>query len=140
MLSVQNFLCRFRSRHLEHGSSSLCFIMWLFAFWWQQFRKFIQKDTCKFFNHHLYIIAQVNKLLFQSGKYEEPYWLSNESKALIKSMLQTDPVKRITIHELCHHPWITSNSLKPIVFIHRTKVRTFLEKKNWFYKYKEIYE
>ncbi|CAL1676992.1 unnamed protein product [Lasius platythorax] len=56
-----------------------------------------------------------------SGKYEEPYWLSNESKALIKSMLQTDPVKRITIHELCHHPWITSNSLKPIVFIHRTK-------------------
>ncbi|KMR04594.1 maternal embryonic leucine zipper kinase [Lasius niger] len=29
-----------------------------------------------------------------SGKYEEPYWLSNESKALIKSMLQTDPFEK----------------------------------------------
>lgn len=42
-------------------------------------------------------------------------------------MLQIDPVKRITIDELCHHPWVTSNSLKPVVFTHRTKVKTFLE-------------
>ncbi|KAL6439488.1 hypothetical protein ACFW04_003952 [Cataglyphis niger] len=56
-----------------------------------------------------------------NGKYEEPYWLSNDSKALIKSMLQIDPVKRITIDELCHHPWVTSNSLKPVVFTHRTR-------------------
>ncbi|KYN39139.1 Maternal embryonic leucine zipper kinase [Trachymyrmex septentrionalis] len=56
-----------------------------------------------------------------SGKYEEPYWLSNNSKMLIKSMLQIDPVKRITIHELCRHPWITGNSLKSVSFIHRTE-------------------
>ncbi|XP_072765256.1 maternal embryonic leucine zipper kinase isoform X2 [Anoplolepis gracilipes] len=58
-----------------------------------------------------------------SGKYEEPYWLSDDSKALIRSMLQIDPVKRITILELCHHPWVTSNSLKPIVFVHKTKFK-----------------
>ncbi|KAG5312296.1 MELK kinase, partial [Acromyrmex insinuator] len=56
-----------------------------------------------------------------SGKYEEPYWLSNNSKILIKSMLQIDPAKRITIHELCRHPWITGSSLKPVSFIHRTE-------------------
>ncbi|KAG5321923.1 MELK kinase, partial [Pseudoatta argentina] len=56
-----------------------------------------------------------------SGKYEEPYWLSNNSKMLIKSMLQIDPAKRITIHELCRHPWITGSSLKPVSFIHRTE-------------------
>ncbi|EGI60332.1 PREDICTED: maternal embryonic leucine zipper kinase-like [Acromyrmex echinatior] len=56
-----------------------------------------------------------------SGKYEEPYWLSNNSKMLIKSMLQIDPAKRITIHELCRHPWITRSSLKPVSFIHRTE-------------------
>ncbi|XP_024886388.1 maternal embryonic leucine zipper kinase-like [Temnothorax curvispinosus] len=54
-----------------------------------------------------------------TGKYEEPYWLSNDSKTLIKSMLQINPIKRITIHELCRHPWITGNSRKPISFIHR---------------------
>ncbi|KAL0106033.1 hypothetical protein PUN28_016034 [Cardiocondyla obscurior] len=53
------------------------------------------------------------------GKYEEPYWLSNNSKALIKSMLQIDPAKRITIHELCRHPWITGNSLTSISFSHK---------------------
>ncbi|XP_011163522.1 maternal embryonic leucine zipper kinase isoform X2 [Solenopsis invicta] len=56
-----------------------------------------------------------------SGKYEEPYWLSNNSKMLIKSMLQIDPVKRITIHELCCHPWITGSSMKFISFIHKTE-------------------
>ncbi|KYN02334.1 PREDICTED: maternal embryonic leucine zipper kinase-like [Cyphomyrmex costatus] len=56
-----------------------------------------------------------------SGKYEEPYWLSNNSKMLIKSMLQIDPARRITIHELCHHPWVTGSSQKSVSFIHRTE-------------------
>ncbi|KYM80216.1 Maternal embryonic leucine zipper kinase [Atta colombica] len=56
-----------------------------------------------------------------SGKYEEPYWLSNNSKMLIKSMLQIDPAKRITIHELCRHPWITGSCQKSVSFIHRTE-------------------
>ncbi|XP_014470243.1 PREDICTED: maternal embryonic leucine zipper kinase-like isoform X2 [Dinoponera quadriceps] len=55
-----------------------------------------------------------------NGKYDEPYWLSNDSKMLIRKMLQIDPAKRITIDELCNHPWITSNSLKPVSFVHRT--------------------
>ncbi|XP_020293502.1 maternal embryonic leucine zipper kinase-like [Pseudomyrmex gracilis] len=56
-----------------------------------------------------------------SGKYEEPNWLSNDSKKLIKSMLQIDPAKRITIHELTYHPWITAHSMKPVSFVQQTK-------------------
>ncbi|XP_046492633.1 maternal embryonic leucine zipper kinase [Neodiprion pinetum] len=51
-----------------------------------------------------------------SGKYDEPSWLSCSSKRLIRSMLQTDPKKRITIQELCNHPWITAGFLNPVSF------------------------
>jgi serine/threonine protein kinase len=44
---------------------------------------------------------------FQSGKYSEPEWLSAGSKRLIRSMLQTDPKKRITVDKLVCHPWVT---------------------------------
>jgi serine/threonine protein kinase len=46
-------------------------------------------------------------LTFQSGKYNEPEWLSSGSKRLIRSMLQTDPKKRITVDKLVCHPWVT---------------------------------
>ncbi|XP_029046965.1 maternal embryonic leucine zipper kinase-like [Osmia bicornis bicornis] len=55
-----------------------------------------------------------------SGKYDEPNWLSSSSKRLIRAMLQTDPKKRITIQELCNHPWITAGFLNPVSFIHKT--------------------
>lgn len=72
-------------------------------------------------------MKQIYKLyiLFQSGKYDEPYWLSNNSKMLIRAMLQIDPTKRITVHELCNHPWIIANSLKPVTFVYKTNVRIF---------------
>lgn len=46
-------------------------------------------------------------LTFQRGKYNEPEWLSAGSKRLIRSMLQTDPKKRITVDRLASHPWVT---------------------------------
>ncbi|XP_076672301.1 maternal embryonic leucine zipper kinase-like [Andrena cerasifolii] len=55
-----------------------------------------------------------------SGKYDEPGWLSNSSKKLIRAMLQIDPKKRITIQQLCKHPWITGEFLNPVSFIHKT--------------------
>ena len=55
-----------------------------------------------------------------SGKYDEPGWLSNSSRKLIRAMLQTDPKKRITIQQLCKHPWITAEFLNPVSFIHKT--------------------
>lgn len=64
-------------------------------------------------------------MLFQSGKYDEPYWLSDSSKMLIREMLQTNPTKRITIHELCNHSWITTGFFKPVSFFHKTNVRNF---------------
>ncbi|KAK2577425.1 hypothetical protein KPH14_003532 [Odynerus spinipes] len=54
------------------------------------------------------------------GKYDEPSWLSSSSRRLIRAMLQTDPKRRITIQELCNHPWITSGFLNPVTFIHKT--------------------
>lgn len=38
-------------------------------------------------------------------------------------MLQIDPKKRITIQQLCKHPWITAEFLNPVSFIHKTNVR-----------------
>ncbi|XP_060820291.1 maternal embryonic leucine zipper kinase-like [Bombus pascuorum] len=55
-----------------------------------------------------------------SGKYDEPCWLSNSSRRLIRAMLQTDPKKRITIQELCNHPWVTAGFLNPVSFVHKT--------------------
>ncbi|XP_063226737.1 maternal embryonic leucine zipper kinase-like isoform X2 [Bacillus rossius redtenbacheri] len=41
-----------------------------------------------------------------SGKYEEPPWLSSDTRCLIRSMLQVDPKKRIKMEKLLHHPWL----------------------------------
>nr|CAI5839930.1 unnamed protein product [Callosobruchus analis] len=51
-----------------------------------------------------------------SGKYNEPPFISKESLALLKSMLQVDPKKRITIKELLSHPWLTLGILDPVNF------------------------
>lgn len=57
----------------------------------------------------LYIFFHV-----KSGKYHEPSFMSQESLKLIKSMLQVDPKKRITIKELLSHHWLTLDILNPI--------------------------
>ncbi|VDO17909.1 unnamed protein product [Brugia timori] len=41
-----------------------------------------------------------------NGRYYEPDYLSPLSKDLLKSLLQVDPEKRITISKLIVHPWI----------------------------------
>ncbi|XP_061181853.1 maternal embryonic leucine zipper kinase-like isoform X3 [Saccostrea echinata] len=50
----------------------------------------------------------------QSGKYETPSWLSEESKSLITSMLQVDPKKRVTIRNLLNHSWLMSEVQCPV--------------------------
>lgn len=40
--------------------------------------------------------------------------MSQESLSLIKSMLQVDPKKRITVNELLSHPWLTLGILDPV--------------------------
>lgn len=44
--------------------------------------------------------------VLQSGKYDTPSWLSEESKELISFMLQVDPKRRVTINQLVEHPWL----------------------------------
>ncbi|PCH38943.1 Pkinase-domain-containing protein [Wolfiporia cocos MD-104 SS10] len=43
-----------------------------------------------------------------SGVFEDPEWLSDESRDLIKAILQTDPEKRLTIAAILAHPWFTA--------------------------------
>lgn len=50
----------------------------------------------------------------QSGKYHQPSFMSQESLKLIKSMLQVDPKKRITVQQLQSHPWISLGVLDSI--------------------------
>lgn len=40
--------------------------------------------------------------------------MSHGSKRLIRSMLQVDPKKRITVKQLLSHPWITMSILDPV--------------------------
>lgn len=42
----------------------------------------------------------------QSGKYELPSWLSQDSITLLNDLLQIDPKKRITMQQLVYHPWV----------------------------------
>ncbi|KAK7050488.1 Serine/threonine-protein kinase MARK2 [Favolaschia claudopus] len=42
------------------------------------------------------------------GEFEDPEWLSNESRDLIKNVLQQDPTKRLTISQILTHPWFTT--------------------------------
>ncbi|KIR77980.1 CAMK/CAMKL protein kinase [Cryptococcus gattii E566] len=48
---------------------------------------------------------RVMKELIQKGEYEEPDWLSDEARDLIRGMLQHDPSKRLSIREILTHPW-----------------------------------
>ncbi|KZT03715.1 Pkinase-domain-containing protein [Laetiporus sulphureus 93-53] len=42
------------------------------------------------------------------GEFEDPEWLSEEVRDLLKSILQTDPEKRPTIAQILAHPWFTT--------------------------------
>lgn len=39
------------------------------------------------------------------GKYNLKEEISAEAKHLLRSMLETDPVKRISIRKILEHPW-----------------------------------
>jgi hypothetical protein len=42
----------------------------------------------------------------QTGKYELPAWLSQDSITLLNDLLQTEPKRRITMQQLVEHPWV----------------------------------
>ncbi len=42
----------------------------------------------------------------QTGKYDVPSWLSQDSVNLLNDLLQVDPKKRVTMPQLVHHPWV----------------------------------
>nr|CAB3263753.1 maternal embryonic leucine zipper kinase [Phallusia mammillata] len=50
----------------------------------------------------------------KSGKYDVPDWLSKESVALLKQLLQVDPKYRITVEKLLSHSWMTAEMGVPV--------------------------
>ena len=38
------------------------------------------------------------------GQYEEPSWLSDSAKDFLKHILNTNPLKRYSIHDIRAHP------------------------------------
>ncbi|KAF5381585.1 hypothetical protein D9615_005410 [Tricholomella constricta] len=45
------------------------------------------------------------------GEFEDPDWLSIESRDLIKNVLQKDVASRLTIPQILAHPWFTAQNL-----------------------------
>ncbi|XP_066256017.1 maternal embryonic leucine zipper kinase-like isoform X1 [Euwallacea similis] len=61
-----------------------------------------------------------------NGKYEEPRYISRESRKLIRAMLQVDPKKRIKISDLLDHSWLTLGVLEAVDF--RSKIPSGLDR------------
>ncbi|KAK7507429.1 hypothetical protein BaRGS_00001364 [Batillaria attramentaria] len=57
----------------------------------------------------------------QSGKYEVPEWLSEETIDLLARMLQTDPKRRITISSILEHPWLNHGFNVPVEWASKYK-------------------
>ncbi|EED82711.1 predicted protein [Postia placenta Mad-698-R] len=49
------------------------------------------------------------------GVFEDPEWLSEDSRDLIKNILQTDPEKRPSIAQILAHPWFTAFTTIPVL-------------------------
>ncbi|WWC88428.1 uncharacterized protein L201_003339 [Kwoniella dendrophila CBS 6074] len=48
---------------------------------------------------------RVMKELIMKGEYEEPDWLSEEARSLIRGMLQHESSQRLTLEGIFTHPW-----------------------------------
>ncbi|KAG2004580.1 CAMK/CAMK1 protein kinase [Coprinopsis cinerea AmutBmut pab1-1] len=53
----------------------------------------------------------VMRQMIIKGEFEDPAWLSLESRDLIKNILVKDPMKRFTIPQILAHPWFTTKDL-----------------------------
>jgi serine/threonine protein kinase len=42
----------------------------------------------------------------ETGSYVVPNFLSREAKDLIHRMIEVEPSKRISVHEIKNHPWM----------------------------------
>ncbi|CAL8099703.1 unnamed protein product [Orchesella dallaii] len=53
----------------------------------------------------------------QIGKYEEPRWLSEGSKNILRCMLQIDPKYRVSVDQLLNHTWCQEGSQEPLPLV-----------------------
>uniref|UniRef100_H2ZGT8 non-specific serine/threonine protein kinase n=1 Tax=Ciona savignyi TaxID=51511 RepID=H2ZGT8_CIOSA len=69
-----------------------------------------------FYSHQGLSISPGMKKRIRNGQYSFPDpWsaVSDEAKSLIRHLLNTDPVKRMTINDFMKHPWVSGVSVVP---------------------------
>ncbi|RWS24997.1 MAP kinase-activated protein kinase 2-like protein [Leptotrombidium deliense] len=76
-------------------------------------------------NHGLPISPGMKRRI-RAGEYDFPdaEWknVSKDAKNLIRGLLNTDPIKRITIEQLFKHPWIAKHTEVPQTPLHSIRV------------------
>jgi len=70
-----------------------------------------------FFSNHGLAISPGMKKRIRAGQYDFPpnEWsqVSNEAKNLIRGLLKTDPMERLTIEQVMNHDWIARHQMVP---------------------------
>lgn len=56
---------------------------------------------------------EVMKQLIFKGEYEEPEWLSDEAKDLVRNLIQLEPTKRLSIRGILSHAWFKKHIVDP---------------------------
>ncbi|XP_059185405.1 MAP kinase-activated protein kinase 2 [Centropristis striata] len=79
-----------------------------------------------FYSNHGLAISPGMKRRIRMGQYEFPYpeWseVSEEAQQLIRTLLKTEPTKRMTITEFMNHPWINKSMKVPQTPLHTSRV------------------
>ncbi|KAG8007938.1 MAP kinase-activated protein kinase 2 [Nibea albiflora] len=79
-----------------------------------------------FYSNHGLAISPGMKRRIRMGQYEfpNPEWsdVSEEAKQLIRTLLKTEPIERMTITEFMNHPWINQSMEVPQTPLHTSRV------------------
>ncbi|XP_035517552.1 MAP kinase-activated protein kinase 2 [Morone saxatilis] len=79
-----------------------------------------------FYSNHGLAISPGMKRRIRMGQYEfpNPEWsdVSEEAKQLIRTLLKTEPIQRMTITEFMNHPWINQSMEVPQTPLHTSRV------------------
>ena len=88
-----------------------CFYTHCFAVVYHSMMKILLQCMQKFkYELDLHFVKKkIRMICVQNGVYHIPPWLSQESIALLRLMLQVDPTRRIRIDDLLKHRWLINN-------------------------------
>ncbi|TXT15968.1 hypothetical protein VHUM_00471 [Vanrija humicola] len=59
---------------------------------------------------------RVMKDLIERGEYDEPEWLSEDARSLIRGMLRLNPTERLSMDGILNHPWFKKTMYDSLTF------------------------